>query len=140
MISLVLFFRKPGVTRGRVPAFAARARHRRQVSLLVVAKATWIRQLLFELHTPLRKTTLVYCDYISIVYTSSNRVQHQHTKHVEIDLYFVRERVALGDIHVIRVPTTSQLADIFTKRLPSSVFAEFRSNLNVRSTNYATAE
>jgi hypothetical protein len=59
---------------------------------------------------------------------------------VEIDLYFVRERVALGDIHVIRVPTTSQLADIFTKRLPSSVFAEFRSNLNVRSTNYATAE
>jgi len=62
-----------------------------------VAEATWLRQLLSELHTPLRKTTLVYCDNISTVYMSSNSVQHQRTKHVEIDLHFVRERVTLGD-------------------------------------------
>lgn len=42
-----------------------------------VAEATWLRQLLSELHTPLRKTTLVYCDNISTVYMSSNPVQHQ---------------------------------------------------------------
>jgi hypothetical protein len=40
---------------------------------------------------------------------SLNIVQHQHTKHVEIDLHFVRERVALGDVHVLHEPTTSQL-------------------------------
>ena len=39
-----------------------------------VAEATWLRQLLSELHTPLRKTTLVYCDNISVVYMSSNPV------------------------------------------------------------------
>jgi hypothetical protein len=32
---------------------------------------------------------------------------------VEIDLHFVRERVALGDVRVLSVPTT--FADIFTK-------------------------
>jgi hypothetical protein len=42
---------------------------------------------------------------------------------VEIDLHFVRERVALGVVRVLHVPTTSQFADVFTKRLPSSVFA-----------------
>lgn len=53
------------------------------------------------------------------------------TKHVEIDLHFVRERVAIGDVRVLHVPTTSQLPDIFTKGLPSSVFLEFKSSLKI---------
>jgi len=69
-----------------------------------VAEATWLRQLLLELHTPLRRATLVYCDNISAVYMSSNPVQHQRTKHIEIDLHFVRERVALGHVKVLHVP------------------------------------
>ena len=70
---------------------------------------------------------------------SANLVQHQRTKHIEIDLHFVRERVALGDVRVLHVPTTSQFADIFTKGLPSSVFTEFRSSLNVRCSDDSTA-
>jgi hypothetical protein len=67
----------------------------------------------------------------SAVYLSTNPVQHQRTKHVEIDLHFVRERVAAGDVRVQSVPTTLQFADIFTKGLPSSVFLDFRSSLNI---------
>ena len=104
-----------------------------------VAEASWIRQLLSELHSPLHHATLVYCDNISTVYMSSNPVQHQRTKHIEIDLHFVQERVALGDVRVLHVPTTSQFADIFTKGLPTAVFTEFRSSLNVRSINAVTA-
>jgi len=98
-----------------------------------VAEASWLRQLLLELHQPLRRSTLVYCDNVSAVYLSTNPVQHQRTKHVEIDLHFVRERVAVGDVRVLHVPTTSQFADIFTKGLPSSVFVDFRSSLNICS-------
>jgi len=98
-----------------------------------VAEASWIRQLLSELHTPLHHAALVYCDNISTVYMSSNPIQHQRTKHIEIDLHFVRERVALGAVRVLHVPTTSQFANIFTKGLPTAVFTEFRSSLNVRS-------
>jgi hypothetical protein len=96
-----------------------------------VAEASWLRQLLAELHRPLAKSTLVYCDNISAVYLSTNLVQHQRTKLVEIDLHFIGNQVAIGDVRVLHVPTTSQFADIFTKGLPSSTFSEFRSNLNV---------
>jgi hypothetical protein len=96
-----------------------------------VVEASWMRQLLHELCSPLQRATLVYCDNVSVVYLSTNPVQHQRTKHVEIDLHFVRERVATGDVRVLSVPTTLQFADIFTKGLPSSVFLDFRSNLNV---------
>ena len=96
-----------------------------------VAEASWLRQLLAELHSPLSRSTLVYCDNVSAVYLSTNPVQHQRTKHVEIDLHFVRDRVAIGDVRVLHVPTTSQFADIFTKGLPSSTFTEFRSSLNI---------
>jgi hypothetical protein len=98
-----------------------------------VAEACWLRQLLAELHRPLSKSTVVYCDNISAVYLSTNPVQHQRTKHVEIDLHFVRDRVALGEIHVLHVPTTLQYADIFTKGVPTAFFQSFRSSLNVRS-------
>jgi hypothetical protein len=103
-----------------------------------VAEASWLRQLLQELHHPPTRTTLVYCDNVSAVYLSFNPVQH-HNKHIEIDLHFVRERVAAGAVRVLHVPTSSQFADLFTKGLSSSVFMDFRSSMNVRSTGVPTA-
>jgi hypothetical protein len=60
-----------------------------------------------------------------MVYHSTNLVQHQRMKHVEIDFHFVRERVTVGDVRILRVPTTSRFADIFTKGLLFTVFSEF---------------
>jgi hypothetical protein len=97
-----------------------------------VAEACWLRQLLQELHTPLSKSTLIYCDNVSVVYLSINPVQHQRMKHVEIDLHFVREHVAIGDVRALHVLTTFQFADIFTKGLLTSVFLDFRFSLNIR--------
>ncbi|GJT13348.1 ribonuclease H-like domain-containing protein [Tanacetum coccineum] len=61
-----------------------------------VAETCWLRNLLRELHTPLSSATLVYCDNVSAVYLSCNPVQHQRTKHIEIDIHFVRDLVAAG--------------------------------------------
>ena len=41
-----------------------------------VAEACWLRQLLHELHCPLRRATIVYCDNVSAIYLSTNPVQH----------------------------------------------------------------
>ncbi|KAJ9564021.1 hypothetical protein OSB04_009181 [Centaurea solstitialis] len=98
----------------------------------VVAEAAWLRNLLLELSCPLSRATVVFCDNVSAMYLASNPVQHQRTKHVEIGLHFVRERVAIGHVRVLHVPSAYQYADIFTKGLPSSLFLDFRDSLNIR--------
>ncbi|GJX14422.1 ribonuclease H-like domain-containing protein [Tanacetum coccineum] len=57
----------------------------------VVAETAWLCNLLHELHSPLSTTTLVYCDNVSVVYMSANPVQHQRTKHIEIEIHFIRD-------------------------------------------------
>ncbi|GJQ96262.1 ribonuclease H-like domain-containing protein [Tanacetum coccineum] len=62
----------------------------------VVVETCWLRNLPRELHTHLSSAMLVYCDNVSVVYLSSDSVQHQHTKHIKIDIHFVRDLVAAG--------------------------------------------
>jgi hypothetical protein len=54
-------------------------------------------------------------------------------KHVKIDLHFVQEHVAIGDVRILHVSLTSQFTDIFMKGLPTSLFSKFWSSLNIRS-------
>jgi hypothetical protein len=96
-----------------------------------VAEAYWLRQLLQELHAPLTKSTLIYCNNISTVYLSTSTIQRQHTKHAKIDLHFLQEHVTIGDVRVLHVLTTSQFVNILTEGLPTSIFLEFRSSLNI---------
>ncbi|XP_057525665.1 uncharacterized mitochondrial protein AtMg00810-like [Amaranthus tricolor] len=105
----------------------------------VVSESCWLRNLLLELHCPLRKATLVYCDNISAIYLSGNPVQHQRTKHIEMDIHFVREKVARGEVRVRHVPSRYQIADIFTKGLPLVLFDDFRHSLNIRDPPASTA-
>ncbi|XP_071694369.1 uncharacterized mitochondrial protein AtMg00810-like [Rutidosis leptorrhynchoides] len=104
-----------------------------------VTETCWIRNLLRELHCPLTSATLVYYDNVSSVYLSSNPVQHQRTKHIEIDIHFVRDLVTQGQVRILHVPSRYQFADIFTKGLPYALFDEFRSSLSIRHTPAPTA-
>ncbi|KAK4338578.1 hypothetical protein RND71_043065 [Anisodus tanguticus] len=106
----------------------------------VVAESCWLRNLLLELHCPIQKATLVYCENVSIIYLSGNPVQHQRTKHIEMDIHFVREKVARGQVRVCHVPSRYQIADIFTKGLPSVLFEDFRNSLSIRKPPVMTAE
>jgi hypothetical protein len=71
-----------------------------------VAEAMWLRQLL-ELHSPPCHSTMVYCDNINTAYMS-NPVKH----HTQRSIFTMR--VALGDVLVLHVPTSSQYANVFS--------------------------
>ncbi|XP_022017732.1 uncharacterized mitochondrial protein AtMg00810-like [Helianthus annuus] len=105
----------------------------------VVAKICWLRNLLLELRRPLSKASLVYCDNISAIYLSGNPVQHQRTKHIELDIHFVRDHAQKGLVRILHVPSRFQVADIFTKGLPRVLFDDFRSSLRIRSPTASTA-
>ncbi|GJT20022.1 putative reverse transcriptase domain-containing protein [Tanacetum coccineum] len=59
-------------------------------------ETSWLQKILRELHSPLHYGTVVYCDKLSSVYLSSSPMQHQRTKHIEIDIHFVQDWVATG--------------------------------------------
>lgn len=88
--------------------------------------------MLVKLRCPINVATIVYCDNIIAVYMSTNPVGHQRSKHTEIDIHFVREKVAKGQVWVVHLPSSLQITDIFTKGLPKSVFLDFQSSLCVR--------
>lgn len=95
-----------------------------------MAETSWFRNLLREIILSFLTDTLVFYDNVSAIYLSTNPIQ---PKHIEIDIHFVYDKVALGQIRVLHVPSSSQYVDIFTKGLSSSLFLEFKSSLNVRS-------
>ncbi|GJV93967.1 ribonuclease H-like domain-containing protein [Tanacetum coccineum] len=53
--------------------------------------------------------------HFNVVYMSANPVQHQRTKHIDVDIHFVRDKLAAGHVRVLHVPSRFQYADIFTK-------------------------
>ncbi|XP_025817673.1 uncharacterized protein LOC112894247 [Panicum hallii] len=101
-----------------------------------VAKCTWLRQVLEELGFNQAKATVVFCDNVSACYLSTNPVHHRPMKQIELDVHFVREKVALGQCQVLHVPTTQQFADAMTKGLPTR-FEEFRTSTCVSSNDGA---
>ncbi|GKA16002.1 ribonuclease H-like domain-containing protein [Tanacetum coccineum] len=74
-----------------------------------IAETYWLRNLLHQLHSSLSSATLVYCDNVSAVYLSCNPVQHQRTKHIEINIHYVRDLVAAGQVRVLHVRSRYRL-------------------------------
>ncbi|KAK8297069.1 hypothetical protein V6Z12_D05G164000 [Gossypium hirsutum] len=71
------------------------------------------------------------CDSSAAVAVAGNSVMHSKFKHVELDVFFVREKVAAGVFQVGHVPGSHQIADILTKPLSLSVLNKFRGQLRV---------
>jgi hypothetical protein len=65
---------------------------------------------------------------------SVNPVLHARTKHIAIDYHFVREKVALGSLLTRFVPSSLQIADLFTKPLSRAVFDGLKTKLGLWDT------
>ncbi|KAG8473745.1 hypothetical protein CXB51_035573 [Gossypium anomalum] len=62
---------------------------------------------------------------------AENSVMHSKFKYVELDLYFVQEKVASGLFQVGHVPSQEQTTDALTKPLSAGLFQKFRSQLQI---------
>ena len=87
--------------------------------------------MLKELCIPQSNTPLIWCDNISVAAFAANSVFHACSKHIEIDLHFVRDKVLRKELLIQYVPSIDQLADVFTKHVPSCQFSVARTRLSV---------
>jgi hypothetical protein len=71
------------------------------------------------------------CDKISAILVVKNPVFHKNMRHVERRHHFLRDHVEKGDIEMRYIDTERQLADIFTKPLDSSRFADLQGGIGI---------
>ncbi|GJV09608.1 ribonuclease H-like domain-containing protein [Tanacetum coccineum] len=59
----------------------------------------------------------LFCDNKSPIQIAANPVMHEKTKHFDIDVHLVREKVASGLIKTVKVDIKSHIGDILSKAL-----------------------
>jgi len=95
-----------------------------------LAEVLWIRKLLTEIGFPPKKTSKMMCDNEAAIQISENPVQHDRTKHVEVDRHFIKEKLEAGIIKLLFVQSKDQLADILTKAVNGRILINCLVKLN----------
>ena len=104
------------------------------------AELAWLRQVLCDLCLFLASAPVIWCDNTNALTLAFNPVFHGRTKHIEVDYHFVHEKVVRGDISIQFISTDDQIANIFTKALPSPRFLRLSSKLLVCSNDHSFEE
>lgn len=103
-----------------------------------VSEILWIRWLLRELELTQDQPTSLFCDNQAARHIANNPVYHERTKHVEMDCFFVRERVESKEIQPRQIDTKAQIADLFTKALGSQQLQFLLVKLGIRNLHAPT--
>ena len=84
---------------------------------ITTCEIVWLRWLLADMGVNIKAPTPLHCDNQSAIQIVKNYVFHERTKHIEIDCHFTRHHLQHGTISLHFVPSTLQIADMFTKAL-----------------------
>lgn len=84
-----------------------------------ICELLWLKIILDDLRVKLEGPMKLYCDNKSAINIAHNPIQHDRTKHIEIDRHFIKEKLEEGLLCMSYVPSEHQLADVLTKGLNS---------------------
>lgn len=91
----------------------------------------WVKRLLEELKVPTPTPTpiKIYYGKKATISIAHNSVLHDITKHIEVDKYFIKEKIDSGVICMSYIPNRNQVAGILTKGLPKGQYENLVSKL-----------
>lgn len=92
----------------------------------------WIKRLLIELGFASTSEMDLFCDNKAAIAISHDPVQHDRTKHVEVDQHFIKENLEAKIIRFPFVKSEDQLAEILTKAISSKEFHNSLNKLSIR--------
>lgn len=97
----------------------------------LASELLWVKALLKEIHCPITRIPIIWSDNLGAGSLAVNPVCHSRMKHIELDLHFVRDKVADKELIVGYVPSIDQNADCLTKASSQSRFEFLRTKLGV---------
>lgn len=99
--------------------------------MTLLCEVLWLRLLLEQLGYMPRQPVCVFCDNKTACDIAYNPLQHYRTKHVEVDRFFIKEKLDNMILELPRIQTEDQLVDMLTKAVPSRVFLKSLSKLSM---------
>ena len=103
-----------------------------QSMALGVCELLWVKILLNDLRIEWTTHMKLYCDNKLAISIAHNPVQHDKTKHIEIDRHFIKEKLDNGLICTPYISSQDQVADMLTKDLPTLVFNRMMSKIGMQ--------
>ncbi|KAM1342785.1 hypothetical protein ACFX2F_007062 [Malus domestica] len=82
----------------------------------------WLKSLLFYLGFPSYASMPLMCDNQAAMHIASNQVFHERTKHIKVECHYVGAQVQSKVIQILFTHSHDQMADLFTKALPTTHF------------------
>ncbi|KAA0059990.1 putative mitochondrial protein [Cucumis melo var. makuwa] len=84
---------------------------------LGICEEIWLQKVLSDLHQECEIPLKLFCDNKAAISIANTPLEHDRTKHVEIDRHFIKERLDNGSICIPYIPSSQQVADVLTKGL-----------------------
>ena len=97
-----------------------------------ICELLWLKRLLIEIGHDSSSTINMFCDNKSAIQIALNLVQHDRTKHIEVDRHFIKEKLEEKMICFPYVKSEDQLADMLTKAVPRASFHSSLDKLGIR--------
>ena len=91
----------------------------------------WVQHLLTEIGISFSQPLVLWSDNLGAQALACNPVYHARTKHIELDVHFIRSLISEHKLEVRYVPTESQTADVLTKPLSLDRFRPLCSKLTM---------
>nr|CAN62726.1 hypothetical protein VITISV_018786 [Vitis vinifera] len=98
---------------------------------LGLCEALWLRLLLQDLGYLSRQPIRLFCDNKAACDIAHNPIQHDRTKHVEVDRFFIKEKLDDKIVELPKIRSEDQLTDILIKAVSSQVFSKFLDKLGI---------
>ena len=67
------------------------------------SELVWLQYLLCDFKVLVATPTVLYCDNQAAIHIASNPIFHEHTKHIEIDCHFIREKLVDDTFKVLPI-------------------------------------